>query len=88
MTINNDAYAPAQETTEGRVYSVTGGDWDSLVTEIGQAKEERVVVNMGPQHPSTHGVLRLLKHVPVLVIFTPVLKRTRNIALGPKELLL
>jgi NADH-quinone oxidoreductase subunit D len=39
---------------------VTGGDWDSLVTEIGQAKEERVVVNMGPQHPSTHGVLRLV----------------------------
>ncbi|MTA20211.1 MAG: NADH-quinone oxidoreductase subunit D, partial [Actinobacteria bacterium] len=37
-----------------------GGDWDSLVTEIGQAKEERVVVNMGPQHPSTHGVLRLV----------------------------
>jgi NADH-quinone oxidoreductase subunit D len=31
-----------------------------LVTEIGQAKEERVVVNMGPQHPSTHGVLRLV----------------------------
>jgi NADH-quinone oxidoreductase subunit D len=39
---------------------VTGGDWDSLVTEIGQAKEERVVLNMGPQHPSTHGVLRLV----------------------------
>ena len=47
MTINQDAYAPSQETTEGRVYSVTGGDWDSLVTEIGQAKEERVVVDRG-----------------------------------------
>jgi NADH-quinone oxidoreductase subunit D len=42
------------------VYSVTGGDWDSMVTEIGKTKEERVVVNMGPQHPSTHGVLRLI----------------------------
>ncbi len=52
--------ASSRETTEGRVYSVTGGDWDSLVTEIGQTKEERVVVNMGPQHPSTHGVLRLI----------------------------
>jgi hypothetical protein len=40
--------------------AVTGGDWDSLVTEIGATKEERVVVNMGPQHPSTHGVLRLV----------------------------
>ena len=55
-----DSYASATDTTEGRVYSVTGGDWDALVTEIGQTKEERVVVNMGPQHPSTHGVLRLV----------------------------
>jgi NADH-quinone oxidoreductase subunit D len=55
-----DPYATSRETTEGRVYSVTGNDWDSLVTEIGATKEERVVVNMGPQHPSTHGVLRLI----------------------------
>lgn len=55
-----DPYASSRETTEGRVYSVTGNDWDSLVTEIGATKEERVVVNMGPQHPSTHGVLRLV----------------------------
>ncbi len=55
-----DPYATARETTEGRVYSVTGGDWDELATEIGATKEERVVVNMGPQHPSTHGVLRLI----------------------------
>ena len=55
-----DPYAPSRETTEGTVFSVTGGDWDSLVQEIGATKEERVVVNMGPQHPSTHGVLRLV----------------------------
>ena len=55
-----DPYATSRETTEGTVYSVTGGDWDQVATEIGQAKEERVVVNMGPQHPSTHGVLRLM----------------------------
>ena len=55
-----DPYAPSRETTEGKVFSVTGGDWDSLVQEIGSTKEERVVVNMGPQHPSTHGVLRLV----------------------------
>lgn len=57
---NQDPYASVRETTEGRVYSVTGGDWDDLVTEIGATQEERVVVNMGPQHPSTHGVLRLI----------------------------
>ena len=55
-----DPYASSLDTTEGRVFSVTGGDWDSIVTEIGATKEERVVVNMGPQHPSTHGVLRLV----------------------------
>ena len=55
-----DPYATSRETTEGTVFSVTGGDWDSLVTEIGEAKEERIIVNMGPQHPSTHGVLRLV----------------------------
>ncbi len=60
MSTTNDFYAQSRETTEGRVYSVTGGDWDSLATEIGATKEERVVVNMGPQHPSTHGVLRLV----------------------------
>ena len=55
-----DPYATSRETTEGTVFSVTGGDWDSLITEIGEAKEERIIVNMGPQHPSTHGVLRLV----------------------------
>ena len=55
-----DPYAPSRDTTEGKVFSVTGGDWDALVQEIGATKEERVVVNMGPQHPSTHGVLRLV----------------------------
>ena len=60
MSQANNSYNTARETTEGRIYSVTGGDWDDLVTEIGSTQEERVVVNMGPQHPSTHGVLRLI----------------------------
>ena len=53
-------FASSRETTEGTIYSVTGGDWDQVASEIGSAKEERVVVNMGPQHPSTHGILRLM----------------------------
>ncbi|GGO69981.1 NADH-quinone oxidoreductase subunit D [Nonomuraea cavernae] len=48
------------EATEGKVYSVNGGDWDEVVSGVRDSGEERLVVNMGPQHPSTHGVLRLV----------------------------
>ncbi|MCX9192945.1 NADH dehydrogenase subunit D [Carbonactinospora thermoautotrophica] len=41
-------------------YTVAGGDWDVFAEETSVEGEERVVVNMGPQHPSTHGVLRLI----------------------------
>ncbi|MEW9527712.1 NADH-quinone oxidoreductase subunit D [Microbispora sp. NPDC049125] len=46
--------------TEGRVYDVAGQDWDELVQTVSDSAEERLVINMGPQHPSTHGVLRLV----------------------------
>jgi NADH-quinone oxidoreductase subunit D len=55
-----DPYATTRDTTEGKVFTVTGQDWDSVVSGLGEEPEERVVVNMGPQHPSTHGVLRLI----------------------------
>jgi NADH-quinone oxidoreductase subunit D len=42
------------------VYNAIGGDWDAIVDEASSLHEERIVVNMGPQHPSTHGVLRLI----------------------------
>ena len=49
------------DATEGRVYNVAGGDWDELVTsDEDRGTNEQIVVNMGPQHPSTHGVLRLI----------------------------
>jgi NADH-quinone oxidoreductase subunit D len=53
-----DSYAGARETTEGRIYTVTGGDWDEVLEDA--IADERIVINMGPQHPSTHGVLRLV----------------------------
>jgi NADH-quinone oxidoreductase subunit D len=59
----SDPYeAAVTDTSEGRVYTVTGGDWDEIVGGIGETEttDERIVVNMGPQHPSTHGVLRLV----------------------------
>ncbi len=55
-----DPYGIAGETAEGHVYTATGQDWDAIVAEHAERGDERVVVNMGPQHPSTHGVLRLI----------------------------
>jgi NADH-quinone oxidoreductase subunit D len=37
-----------------------GADWDDLVNDRVAAGDERLVVNLGPQHPSSHGVLRLV----------------------------
>jgi len=51
------------EAAEGRVYTAGGEDWDEIVAAA-QSEDfesgERMVINMGPQHPSTHGVLRLV----------------------------
>ncbi|BBZ74712.1 NADH-quinone oxidoreductase subunit D [Mycolicibacterium anyangense] len=41
-----------------------GQDWDELVAAARSGEAgERIVVNMGPQHPSTHGVLRLILEI-------------------------
>lgn len=37
-----------------------GGDWEDVLEEIRRISSERIVLNMGPVHPSTHGVLRLI----------------------------
>jgi NADH-quinone oxidoreductase subunit D len=55
----DDPYAPA-DAAEGRIFTSTGGDWTDIAEEAASLNEERIVVNMGPQHPSTHGVLRLI----------------------------
>jgi NADH-quinone oxidoreductase subunit D len=67
MTASTSAQAGGEARdaeAEGRVYNVGGADWDELLAAAGEpgdrSGEERIVINMGPQHPSTHGVLRLI----------------------------
>jgi NADH-quinone oxidoreductase subunit D len=55
------AAASDDDATVGRVYDVAGEDWDEVVAnDADRTTNEQIVVNMGPQHPSTHGVLRLI----------------------------
>jgi NADH-quinone oxidoreductase subunit D len=63
-TDDADPYGlPDDAPAEGRVFTATGGDWDEIAEEAANLGEERIVVNMGPQHPSTHGVLRLILEI-------------------------
>jgi NADH-quinone oxidoreductase subunit D len=38
-------------------YLVVGGEWQDLPDAV---EDDLMVINMGPQHPSTHGVLRMV----------------------------
>jgi NADH-quinone oxidoreductase subunit D len=64
---NRDVYATStadeHDSAGAAVFSASGGDWDELVDQATALREERIVVNMGPQHPSTHGVLRLILEI-------------------------
>jgi NADH-quinone oxidoreductase subunit D len=56
----DDPYGSTSTDDTGRVFTVGGGDWDEIVSAVDPNEHERIVVNMGPQHPSTHGVLRMV----------------------------
>ncbi len=58
--IYSTSVGDTKDAEGARVYNTIGGDWDAIVDEASALHEERIVVNMGPQHPSTHGVLRLI----------------------------
>jgi NADH-quinone oxidoreductase subunit D len=51
--------------TSETVVTVGGEDWEDVVkaAQDSAVAGERIVVNMGPQHPSTHGVLRLILEI-------------------------
>ncbi|MDT5252140.1 MAG: NADH-quinone oxidoreductase subunit, partial [Mycobacterium sp.] len=47
-----------------KVIALVGQDWEQIVEAARKGEPgERIVVNMGPQHPSTHGVLRLILEI-------------------------
>ena len=60
MSVEEDV----EEDVAGPAIVLGGQDWDQIVAaaRTGEAGE-RIVVNMGPQHPSTHGVLRLILEI-------------------------
>lgn len=55
-----DIYAAPDEAPTDATYYVNGGDWDEIVAERAGRAEEAIVVNIGPVHPSTHGVMRFI----------------------------
>jgi NADH-quinone oxidoreductase subunit D len=57
----SDPYAGTTDSTEGPVFTVTGQDWDTI--DVSAVEGDHLVINMGPQHPSTHGVLRLILEI-------------------------
>ncbi len=57
------AAAPAGEAPGVPEFTADGGDWAEIAAEAERLGEERIVVNMGPVHPSTHGVLRLILEI-------------------------
>ena len=58
---HTDFYGTPGEETEGTVYTAMGGgDFADIAREQAERSDETLVINMGPQHPSTHGVLRLM----------------------------
>ena len=55
MSTDLDRAAPSDDFA-GDVF-VDGADWEAVVDAV---SDDIITVNMGPQHPSTHGVLRLV----------------------------
>ncbi|QRV02454.1 NADH-quinone oxidoreductase subunit D [Arcanobacterium phocisimile] len=48
-----------EESNSYTSFEAVGGDWADIARAAEQVGEEHIVVNLGPVHPSTHGVLRV-----------------------------
>ena len=69
MSIHATGAALDSLAADAPQFQTNGGDWDEVLAQIAACDEEermrddRIVLNMGPVHPSTHGVLRLVLEV-------------------------
>lgn len=69
MSIHATGAALDSLAADAPQFQTNGGDWDEVLAQIAARDEEermrddRIVLNMGPVHPSTHGVLRLVLEV-------------------------
>ena len=55
-----DLFAGTEEERVDAAYLANGADWDQIVEAQRESTDETIVINVGPQHPSTHGVMRLV----------------------------
>jgi NADH-quinone oxidoreductase subunit D len=60
MATTGDRYTEDQHTEDQYIVVGAEQDWDAILAGIREDGEDRIVVNLGPQHPSTHGVLRVI----------------------------
>ncbi|MFZ2625611.1 MAG: NADH-quinone oxidoreductase subunit D [Propionibacterium sp.] len=56
----DDIFAGPGEQPTDQAYLANGSDWDQVVDAQRDRSDETIVVNVGPMHPSTHGVMRLV----------------------------
>lgn len=61
----SDMFRATQVITDAEMeglpaFTATGGDWSRVSEEATRLGQDRIVLNLGPVHPSTHGVLRLV----------------------------
>ena len=60
MNSTHATRAATEESMENaKIYEAVGGDWGDIAKDAEELGEEHIVVNLGPVHPSTHGVLRV-----------------------------
>ncbi len=59
-SFDTDLFATSSEPAVEQAYLANGADWAQIIESQRDRADEIIVVNMGPQHPATHGVMRLV----------------------------